>query len=79
GYSKLNIFDAAKTLTITICASIFHRGVMSLIPVLIGIVGGYMSAMLVAIEDFTGIIETACYDTPDLHLPFVSNEATWNV
>lgn len=79
GYSMLYIFVAAMTLTITICASIFLRGVLSLIPVLIGIVGGYITAILVGIVDFTGIIETGWFVTPDVHLPFVSYDPTWNV
>ncbi|GAA3718539.1 solute carrier family 23 protein [Salinicoccus jeotgali] len=79
GYSMLYIFVAAVTLIITICASIFLRGVLSLIPILIGIIGGYITAVLVGIVDFTQIIETSWFMLPDVHLPFVSYNPTWNL
>ncbi|GAB3069603.1 uracil-xanthine permease family protein [Salinicoccus sesuvii] len=79
GYSMLYILVAAVTLIITICASIFLRGVLSLIPILIGIVGGYITAVLVGIVDFTDIMNTGWFVLPDVHVPFVSYEPTLNI
>src|SRR5699024_11439220 len=46
GYSMTYIFVAFVTLTITILASVFLRGVLGLIPILIGIIGGYILTLL---------------------------------
>src|SRR5699024_11934422 len=42
GYSMTYIIVALITLTITILASVFLKGVLGLIPILIGIIGGYI-------------------------------------
>src|SRR5699024_8055646 len=61
GYSMTYIFVAFVTLTITILASVFLRGVLGLIPILIGIIGGYITAVAVGIVDFKQIMETGWF------------------
>ncbi len=79
GYSMTYIFVAAVTLAITILASVFLRGVLGLIPILIGIIGGYITAALAGIVDFRQITETGWFRMPDVHMPFVSYEPSINV
>nr|WP_289037289.1 solute carrier family 23 protein [uncultured Allobacillus sp.] len=54
-YSTTYIFIALITLSITVIASIFFKGFFNLIPILIGIVGGYVSALLMGAVDTTNL------------------------
>ena len=58
GYSMTYITVALITLAITILASIFLKGVLGLIPILIGIIGGYISALMFGIVDLELIKST---------------------
>ncbi|HBV23226.1 MAG TPA: uracil permease [Jeotgalicoccus sp.] len=70
GYSMTYITVALITLTITILASIFLKGVLGLIPILIGIVGGYVTALLFGIVDLELIKTTGWFVLPDLYIPY---------
>ncbi|CAD2077006.1 solute carrier family 23 protein [Phocicoccus pinnipedialis] len=70
GYNITYIMVALITLGITVLGSIFFRGVWGLIPILIGIVGGYVTAVLFGIVDFTVIKETSWLQLPQVHIPF---------
>ncbi|WP_027963124.1 uracil-xanthine permease family protein [Halalkalibacillus halophilus] len=52
-YNGTYISIAAVTLAITIIASIFFKGFWNVIPILLGIVGGYLTAL------FSGIVDTS--------------------
>ena len=79
GYSLTFISIAVITLLITIGASVFLKGVLSLIPILIGIVGGYITAMIFGVVDFTQVRETGWFVLPDVHLPVFSYEPSINI
>ena len=79
GYSLTFIMIAVITLLITIGASVFLKGVLSLIPILIGIVGGYITATIFGVVDFTQIRETGWFVMPDVHLPIISYEPAINI
>lgn len=70
GYNMTYITVALITLGITVLGSIFFKGVWGLIPILIGIVGGYITAVLFGIVDFTVIKETSWLQLPEMHVPF---------
>lgn len=70
GYSMTYITVALITLTITILASIFLKGVLGLIPILIGIVGGYIAALMFGIVDLELIKTTGWFVLPDLYIPY---------
>lgn len=70
GYSMTYITVALITLTITILASIFLKGVLGLIPILIGIGGGYTTALLFGIVDLELIKTTGWFVLPDLYIPY---------
>ncbi|UOQ43116.1 NCS2 family nucleobase:cation symporter [Halobacillus salinarum] len=54
-YSLTHLIVALVTLGITIVASIFFRGFFSLVPILFGIVGGYIFALTQGVVDTSGI------------------------
>ncbi|MFC0014277.1 MULTISPECIES: uracil-xanthine permease family protein [Allobacillus] len=54
-YSTTYILIALITLGITVIASIFFKGFFNLIPILIGIVGGYVSALFMGAVDTTNL------------------------
>ncbi|WP_017186656.1 uracil-xanthine permease family protein [Alkalibacillus haloalkaliphilus] len=80
------VFVASVTLLITVIASVFFKGFWSVIPILLGIVGGYVTAILAGIVNTNGINESwnnltssqsvgefinALFVTPDFIIPFV--------
>lgn len=71
-YSLLYFIVALITLAIVILSSIFLRGFMNLIPVLIGIIGGYIFAAMVGIVDLTGVKEASIFEVPEFVIPFVT-------
>ncbi|MCD8509635.1 MAG: NCS2 family nucleobase:cation symporter [Bacillus sp. (in: Bacteria)] len=64
---------ALITLFITILASIFFKGFFGLIPILIGIVGGYVVAYFLGVVDLTPVREAAWIAAPDFVVPFITH------
>ncbi|RYG74100.1 uracil permease [Lentibacillus lipolyticus] len=92
-YSGTHFSVALFTLAVTIVASIFFRGFFGLIPILIGIVSGYVFALFQGIVDTAEIsaqwtaitsagsiwgIITAVFQAPDFIVPFV-DYSPWKV
>lgn len=86
-YSGTHFSVAMVTLAITIIGSIFFRGFFGLIPILIGIIGGYIIGLFLGIVDTSGLsaewnqITTAgsiggtfaaIFQLPDFVIPFVN-------
>lgn len=71
-YSSTLILVAFVTLGITVLASMFFKGFFGLIPILIGIVGGYTFAYWQGIIDMTPVREAAWFAMPDFIVPFVT-------
>lgn len=61
-----------STLAITIVASVAFRGFLSIIPILIGIVGGYIIAALYGLVNFSAIASAPLFALPTIYTP------TWN-
>lgn len=59
------------TLTITILTAIFTRGFLSVIPVLVGIVGGYIFAIIMGVVDLEPVIAANWVEVPPFLFPFV--------
>jgi Xanthine/uracil permeases len=79
GYSMIYITVALITLVITILASIFLKGVLGLIPILIGIIGGYISALMFGIVDLELIKSTGWFVLPDLYIPYKDYTPAMNI
>lgn len=60
------------TLTITIITAIFSRGFLSVIPVLVGIIGGYLFSMLLGEVDLHKVHEAKWFEVPNFQLPFIT-------
>lgn len=77
-YSVKHLMVAMATLSITIGAIIFLKGVFSLIPILIGIVSGYLIAYFTGLVDLTPVKEASWIQVPDFIIPFVSYTPSFN-
>lgn len=69
------------TLTITIVTAIFTRGFLSVIPVLVGIVGGYIFSLIMGVVSFQAVIDANWIQAPAFMIPFVdyTPSFTWRV
>ena len=59
------------TLGLTIFYNMFFKGFLGLIPILLGIVSGYLVALAFGIIDLTPIKEAAWFALPNFEVPFV--------
>ena len=75
-----NVYDfkyiavALITLGLTIFYNMFFKGFLGLIPILLGIVSGYLVALAFGIIDLTPIKEAAWFALPNSEVPFVQYE-----
>jgi len=74
-YSLKNFLVAFATLTIAVVASTMFRGFLGVIPILIGIVGGYLVAFFAGLVDFTAVKEASWLAVPSFTFPEVSLKA----
>lgn len=70
-YSLLYFSVALVTLAATIIFSIFFRGMLSIIPILAGIIVGYIYSLIVGIVDFKPVMEAKWFEIPPFIVPFV--------
>lgn len=68
-YSLLHFSAALVTLISAIVCIMFFKGVISLMPILIGIVTGYIYSAFVGILDFSAVEEASWFAAPDFLLP----------
>lgn len=59
------------TLAITIITAIFSKGFLSVIPVLVGIVGGYIFSIIMGVVSFNPVLEANWFEIPPFVIPFV--------
>lgn len=69
-YSMLHFSVALVTLAVTIIFSIYFKGMMSMIPILAGIVTGYVYSLAIGIVDLTGVKEANWFEVPNFVFPF---------
>ncbi|WP_243386760.1 solute carrier family 23 protein [Bacillus kexueae] len=69
-YSTLHFSVALVTLFITILSSVFFKGFLNLIPVLIGIAGGYVYSIAIGIVDLAKVAEAKWIQMPEFIIPF---------
>lgn len=63
------ILLSTATLAITVLGSVLFRGFMKIIPILIGIVGGYLLAWAMGIADFSGVSAASFFTAPTFTTP----------
>jgi uracil permease len=71
-YSLTHFTVALFTLGVTVICSIFFRGILGIIPILIGIISGYVFAYFRGIVDFSKVAEAKWIQAPDFLVPFVN-------
>ncbi|KXG10480.1 NCS2 family nucleobase:cation symporter [Anoxybacillus rupiensis] len=72
GKYNLTYFSVALvTLAATIICSVYLRGLLSLVPILIGIVVGYVYSLAVGVVDLSPIAKAKWLEMPDFLIPFV--------
>jgi uracil permease len=69
GYSATSFGVALVALAIAICAATFLRGFLGVIPILIGIVGGYVVSLAVGKVDFGPVAAAQAFAVPQFVLP----------
>ena len=73
-YDFKYILVALATLGLTIFFNMFLRGFLGLIPILLGIVGGYLIALAAGIVDVQPIIDANWFGMPSFEIPFINYE-----
>jgi uracil permease len=70
-YSLLLFSVALVTLAATIICTIYFKGTMGMVPILFGIIIGYLYSVAVGIVDFTTVKEADLFEMPDFLIPGV--------
>lgn len=73
--STSNIIVFGVTLGVAVFGSILFRKFLSVIPILIAVIAGYVAAILCGIVDFTAVSEASLFALPNFMLPKFSAEA----
>lgn len=73
--SASNIIVFGVTLGVAVFGSILFRKFLSVIPILIAVIAGYIAAILCGIVDFTAVSEASLFALPNFMLPKFSAEA----
>jgi uracil permease len=73
GKYDIKLFIVAMiTLLVTIGFNMYLKGFLGLIPILLGIVFGYIVAVIFGLVDFTPVMKANWFQLPNFQIPFVS-------
>lgn len=80
-YDLNSVWVALVTLAVTIIVAIFTRGFLSVIPILVGIVGGYLFALSMGMVEYEKVLAANWFEVPPFIFPFVdyTPSFTWRV
>lgn len=70
-YNLLHFSAALVTLAAAIICLMFFKGIISLMPILIGIIVGYIYSAFIGILDFTKVMEAKWFEFPQMLIPGV--------
>ena len=68
-YSLLHFSAALVTLAAAIICLMFFKGIINLMPILIGIIVGYLYSAAIGILDFTKVVEAKWFAIPEMLIP----------
>ncbi|WP_342512665.1 solute carrier family 23 protein [Sporosarcina sp. FSL K6-1522] len=68
-YSMLHFSAALVTLAAAIICLMFFKGIINLMPILIGIIVGYIYSAAIGILDFTKVLEAKWFAIPEMLIP----------
>ncbi|GIM47502.1 uracil transporter [Collibacillus ludicampi] len=77
--AKKNMLIAFVSLGIAVIASTLFRGFLGVIPILLGIVGGYLFAWMTGAVDLTKVSEAAWFTVPAFTFPKFSSLGAWTI
>lgn len=64
------------TLLITIITAIYSKGFLSVIPILVGIIGGYIFSIFMGVVDLDPVVNANWFQIPDFTVPFIDYTPT---
>ena len=67
-----HLLTAFVTLVIAVSISVFAKGIIKVIPILLGIIGGYIFAAFMGLVDFSPVMEASWFAFPKFSLPEIS-------
>lgn len=67
-----NVLVALITFLVTAIIMVRGKGFIKIIPFLIGIVTGYISAVILGLVDFTPVLEASFFSLPQFMIPFLN-------
>lgn len=70
-----NVIVFLVTLGVAVLGSVLFRGFLSVIPILIAIITGYLAAMIAGIVDFSAVKEASLFALPNFSMPKFKLEA----
>ena len=70
-----NVIVFVVTLGVAIFGNILFRGFLSVVPILIAVIAGYMAALCCGIVDFTEVSKASIFAMPNFQMPKFSMEA----
>ncbi|MEO4053595.1 solute carrier family 23 protein [Solibacillus sp. CAU 1738] len=73
-YSGLHFSAALVTLFAAIIFTVYFKNILSAMPILMGLIVGYIYSVIVGIVDFTPVKEAAFFALPDFLIPGVDYE-----
>ncbi|MDP4154413.1 MAG: solute carrier family 23 protein [Bacillota bacterium] len=80
-YSLLYFSAALVTLIATIIFTVCFKGMLSIIPILAGIIVGYIYSVFIGIVNFKPVMEAHWFEMPQFLFPFVSYKVnfSWDI
>ncbi|MDP4105515.1 MAG: solute carrier family 23 protein [Bacillota bacterium] len=80
-YSLLYFSAALVTLIATIIFTVCFKGMLSIIPILAGIIVGYIYSVFIGIVNFKPVLEAHWFEMPQFLFPFVSYKVnfSWDI
>ncbi len=70
--STLNVVVAIAALAGAVIAAIFAKGFFKLVPIIVGLVTGYIVAVIVGMVDFSPVVNNAWIGLPDFTVPAIN-------
>ncbi|MDI9440714.1 MAG: uracil permease [Firmicutes bacterium] len=74
-----NVQVALFTLAVTVIGTMFFKGFFAVVPILIGVVAGYLFAVLRGIVDFSLVQQAAWFGIPNFSLPKFNTAAIFTM
>ncbi|WP_323674107.1 solute carrier family 23 protein [Faecalibacter sp. LW9] len=75
-YDMTYVTIGIVTLIITIITAVFSKGFLSVIPILVGIIGGYVFSIIMGVVETEAVVNAQWFQVPTFTMPFVDYTPT---